>query len=79
MCVCMMVCVRVSEREQENISEGPPPKKKKRKESVCLLIYDAVSVINTALLSHLDALIDTCSGEHMGQELELWVWPFPYG
>lgn len=67
----MMVCVRVSEREQEN--RDTPPPKKKRKESVCLLIYDAVSVINTTLLSLLDALIDTCSGEHMGQELELRV------
>lgn len=36
-----------------------------------MLIYDAVLVINMALLSHLDALIDTCSGKHMGWELEL--------
>lgn len=50
--------VRVSEHQWET--------KRKKKVSVRLLIYDAVSVINTALLSHLDALIDTCSGGAYG-------------
>lgn len=45
----------------------------REKESVCVLIYDAVLVINMALLSHLDAVIDTWSGQHMGWELELYV------
>jgi len=40
---------------------------------VCMLIYDAVLVINMALLSHLDAVIDTWSGQHMERELELKV------
>lgn len=39
--------------------------------SVFVLIYDAVLVINMVLLSHLDAVIDTWSGRHMGWELEL--------
>lgn len=47
--------------------------------SVCVVIYDAVLVINMVLLSHLDAMIDTRSGQHMGWELELEVGPFPYG
>lgn len=36
-----------------------------------MLIYDAVLVINMVLLSHLDAVIDTRSGQHMGREHEL--------
>lgn len=68
MCVYDGVCSCVRERTREQRAQ-----KKEKKKSVCLLIYDAVSVINTTLLSHLDALIDTCSGEHMGQELELRV------
>lgn len=60
MCMRESVCICVREREQQW-----------EKKSVCMLIYDAVLVINMALLSHLDALIDTCSGKHMGWELEL--------
>lgn len=43
-------------------------KRQKEKKKVCvrLVIYDAILVINTALLSHLDALIDTCSGGAYG-------------
>lgn len=43
----------------------------KKKPSVYVLIYDALLVINMVLLSHLDAVIDTWSGQHMGWELEL--------
>lgn len=44
------------------------------KASVCILIYEAVLVINMVLLSHLDdAVIDTWSGQHMGWEPELEV------
>ena len=58
MCVC--VCVR----ERESVTVG-------EKVCVCVLIYDAVLVINMLLLSHLDAVIDTWSGQHMDWELEL--------
>lgn len=50
-----------------------------RKKCLCVLIYDAVLVINMALLSHLDTVIDTRSGRHMGRELELQVRPVPHG
>lgn len=36
-----------------------------------MLIYDVVLVINMALFSRFDALIETCSSKHMGRELEL--------
>lgn len=52
------MCVREIEQQWE-------------KKSVCVLIYDAVLVINMVLLSHLDVVIDTWSGQHMGWELEL--------
>lgn len=58
--MCMIACVCVC---RENNS--------KREISVCMLIYDAVLVINMSLSRHLDALIDTCNGEHMGWELEM--------
>lgn len=58
--MCMIACVCVC-RESNS----------KREISVCMLIYDAVLVINMSLSSHLDALIDTCNGEHMGWELEM--------
>lgn len=38
----------------------------REKECVCILIYDAVLVINMVLLSHVEAVIDTWSGQHMG-------------
>lgn len=50
--------------ERERITE-------REKESLCVLIYEAVLVINMALLSHLDAVIDTWSGHLMDWELEL--------
>ena len=62
--MCVTACVCVCKKERITVRE---------KESVCVLIYDAVLVINMALLSHLDAVIDTWSGQHMGRELELQV------
>lgn len=66
------LCVSVFECVFANVNRGAcqqtsvRDEKKKNKVSVCLVIYDATSVINTALLSHLDALIDTCSGGAYG-------------
>lgn len=66
------LCVSVYECAFVNVHHGAcqqtsvRDKKKKKKVSVCLVIYDAILVINTALLSHLDALIDTCSGGAYG-------------
>lgn len=58
--VCASQCVRVC-----------TPVSGEKKPSVYVLIYDALLVINMVLLSHLDAVIDTWSGQHMGWELEL--------
>lgn len=44
-----------------------------------MLIYDVLLVINMALLSHLDAVIDIWSGRHMDRELELKVSLLPLG
>lgn len=63
LCACVCVCECARWCVSVNISGR---QKEKKKVSVRLLIYDAVSVINTALLSHLDALIDTCSGGAYG-------------
>lgn len=57
MCLQMCTIVCVSKHRE---------KKKKKIVSVCLVIYDAILVINTALLSHFDALIDTCTGGAYG-------------
>lgn len=56
LCVCVFVCVQGQKGE---------------KMCVLGLIYDVVLVINMALLSHLDAVIDTWSSQHMDWELEL--------